>query len=418
MTDQASTPVRAHASVSPSGAHRWMVCTAAPLYEAQFPRTESPYAEAGTLAHSICELKVRYYFGKVDEESYTAGLAGLKQDPNYASDMEPSSSLYLEYIANKAAEMQLANDGALPFVSVEERVDLSEWLTRGWGFCDCVMISGDLIHIVDYKNGVGEVVSSVNNPQMRLYALGALRKYELVYGDAIKRVSMAIVQPNVSEEVTEDSMTVEELLAWGETVKPIAKKALDGTGEYHPGREQCRFCRGRELCRARAEYLLELEKYKDVPFEGDLSGEEQTAALVSGNGMLLDDEIGDLLTRAEMLSSWYADLKAYALRACLEGRTIDGYKAVAGRSTRVFKDQDKALEILRAHGFDDAVLYDREPKSLAQLEKMIGKKAFSDLLSDQITKPAGAPTLAKASDKRPAIQSKAEADFSDLVSAS
>ncbi len=398
-----------HSLLSPSSAHRWLLCTAAPHYESQFPSTTSKYAAEGTLAHSICELNVRKAFCGLTTRKFNSEMKKLQADPLFNPDMLTSATFYIEYLTRKANEYEFP-----PFISPEEKVDLSAWIPGGFGTCDCIMIGGDTLHIADYKNGVGEVVSAVGNPQMRLYALGALEKYKPLYGDTIQRVSMAIVQPRVTDDVSEDTMTTAELLEWGEYVKPIAKEANDGPGKYCPGAKQCRFCRGREVCAARAASLVSLEQYKDRKPEGRLSQEQAAEALITGNGVLTDAEVGDLLKRGEQLVNWYKDLQSYALQACLDGRTVPGYKAVEGRSVRQWMDLDCVVEALHKAGYDDAVIYDRELKTLTGIEKLLGKKRFNEILSPLVVKPAGKPTLAEESDKRPAF-SPAVNDFADLA---
>ena len=274
-----------HSLLSPSSAHRWLLCTAAPHYESQFPSTTSKFAAEGTLAHSFCELNVRKAFCGMSTRKFNSEIKKLQADPLYNPDMLTSAAFYIEYLTTKANTYS-----STPYISPEERVDLSEWIPGGFGTCDCIMIGNDVLHITDYKNGVGEVVSAVDNPQMRLYALGALKKYELIYGDTIKHVSMAIVQPRVTEDVSEDSMTTADLLAWGETVKPIAKEASDGPGAFNPGAKQCRFCRGREVCAARAASMRVLEKYMTRQPEGRLTQEQAAEALITGSGIISDAE--------------------------------------------------------------------------------------------------------------------------------
>lgn len=398
-----------HSLLSPSSAHRWLLCTAAPHYEAQFPNTSSKFAAEGTLAHSVCELHVRKAFDGMTTRKFNSELKKLQADPLYSPDMLTSAAFYIEYLTMKANSYPDP-----PYISPEEKVDLSEWIPGGFGTCDCIMIGGSILHITDYKNGVGEIVSAVDNPQMRLYALGTLKKYELIYGDTIKTVSMAIVQPRVTEDVSEDSMTTTELLAWGETVKPIAKEASDGPGVFNPGAKQCRFCRGREVCAARAASMLALEQYKDRKPEGRLTQDQAAEAIINGSGIITDAEVGDILKRGEQLVNWYKDLQSYALQAILDGRAIPGYKAVEGRSVRQWTDLDSVVAALHKAGYDDAAIYDRELKTLTGIEKLLGKKRFNEILSPLVVKPAGKPTLAEESDKREALN-PAVNDFADLA---
>ena len=300
-----------------------------------------------------------------------------------------------------------------PYVALEVQVDITDYAPEAFGTCDCVMIGGDELIITDYKHGKGVPVSAQDNPQMLLYALGALKLYRPIYGDMIRRVSTYIDQPRLGS-YDGASMTVEELLAWGESIKPKAAAAFMGTGEFAPG-EWCRFCRAKAKCRARANQNTALEDFKDcIPLGRSIpmQAEYDTTGFKPSN-CLTDEEIGTLLVRAEGLVAWYNDLKEYALAACLNGKTIPGWKAVEGRSTRAWTDQDAALEALMAGGVEEAIIYDRVPKTLAQLEKVIGKQRFGELVGGMITKSPGKPALAAESDKRPAYNGAA-ADFSEV----
>lgn len=407
-----ATP-RSHAVCALSAAARWMNCTAAPRFEEQFPDSSTVYADTGTLAHSICELYCNLKLGNIQKPDFEAALEKLKQSPLYTGRLLHCAEFYSDYVMEKANSYT-----AFPHVAVEVKVDLSIFVPEGFGTCDCVIIGDDRIHITDYKNGQGVVVSPVRNPQMMLYAIGAMEKYRPIYGDKIKRVSMAIVQPNVTEDVQEFEISVEELYKWGEmAVRPAAVAAFTGTGaEFKPG-TWCRFCKGGAVCPARAESNTALEEFKDCVPIGLVSPGERTdpdeRALLGLQRILTNDEIGDLISRGESLADWLKAMKAYALEQILKGNAIKGYKAVVGKSDRKFDDTDKAIETLLNAGIDRAVIYDYKPNTLAQLEKAIGKKRFAELVGDQIIKPMGAPTLAKESDKRPAYSSAA-ADFAEV----
>lgn len=389
-----------HAVLSASSSSRWLVCTASPRFEEQFPETTSEYAEEGRLAHSVCELKVLKKFTvSLSQKAYTTRLNKLKKEPLYNSEMDKTSDLYIEHLTERA--MQFA---ATPYVAAEVRVDYSDYATDGFGTCDCTMIGGDTLIITDYKHGKGVPVSAENNSQMKLYALGALKKYKAIYGDTIKRVVMVIEQLRLSDEPSMWETTVSELVKWGESIKPIAEKAFKGLGEFVPG-EHCRFCRGKAQCRARADVNTALEEFKDcVP--------EEKAQL--GDNVLTDSEIGDLLIRGAELVKWYKDLEEYALSALLSGKEIQGWKAVAGRSNRTFTDQDAALAAVIAAGYDEALVYERKAKTLTELEKLMGKAEFAEKIGQYVVKPVGKPTLAPMSDKREPYN-PASADFAEIA---
>ena len=392
-----------HALLSASSASRWLHCTAAPRFEDQFPESTSEYAEQGRLAHAICELKViKHFTSSLKPRTYTTRLNKLKKDPLYDPEMDKTSDLYLEHLVEKAMQYDVK-----PNVSAEVRVDFAEYVPEGFGTCDCVMIGGDTLNITDYKHGKGVPVSAESNPQMRLYALGALKRYRPVYGDRIKNVCMTIDQPRIQDAPSSETITVEELLTWGESIKPIAAKAYMGLGEFCPG-EYCRFCRGRVKCRARADQNTALEEFKDcVP-------ENAEKPPLFGQETLSDAEIGDLLVRGKELVKWYKDLEDYALGAILKGENIPGWKAVAGRSNRTFTDTDAAFKAAMAAGYDESLLYERKPKTLTELEKLMGKTEFADKLGEFVVKPIGKPALAPLTDKREAY-SPAVADFAGVA---
>ncbi len=408
-------PPEKHALLSASSASRWLNCTAAPRFEEGLPENTSSYAEEGRLAHAICELKVLKKFTVMSPRTYTTRLNKLKKDPLYNPEMEKTSDLYIEHLTDQA----MSYDNS-PSVAAEVQVDFGEYVPEGFGTCDCVMIGGDTLSITDYKHGKGVPVSAIGNPQMRLYALGALKRYAPVFGDSIKKVRMTIDQPRLETTPTSDIITVEELKEWGESIKPLAQKAFAGLGEFVPG-DHCRFCRGKAVCRARATPNTALEDFKNcVPAGSVKPGEfvpmEHSHITPSGvevHPLLTDEEVGDLLIRGKQLVQWYKDLEEYATNRLLDGKPIEGWKLVAGRSIRTFSDQDAALAAVMAAGYDEALLYDRKPKTLSEIEKLMGKADFAEKIGGFVVKPLGKPTLALASDKREAYN-PATADFAGV----
>ena len=395
---------KAHALLSASSAHRWSECTAAPHYEAQFPDSSSPFAEEGTIAHEICEIYVLRRFGvNIDRKALSRRMSQLKKHELYSDEMLQTAQFYVDYLTEKANAFD-----EIPYIVPEVKVDLSEWIPEGFGTCDCVMIGSGKLQIVDYKHGKGVRVEAIGNPQMRLYALGALKQYEAIYGDTIKTVSTGICQPRISENCSEEEISVEELRAWGESLKPIAQEAFNGPGKYAPG-EWCRFCKGRNVCKARADHYSALADFKDCVPAAKATPETPAANILS------DEQISVLLELGADLVAWYNGLCEYAQSKLLEGGTIKGYKLVAGKSLRAFRDTDKALDILREQGYSDDDLLDTKAKSLSTLEKLVGKKRFNELLAEEITQPPGKPTLVPESDKRPEFN-PAAADFKDVMS--
>lgn len=386
-----------HAVLSASSAHRWLSCPPSARLAEQFPESTSPYAEAGRLAHAIGELKARKYFLEpMSTRAYNARMKKLQAEPSYDKSMEENTDIYLETLKETALAFESA-----PFVALETRVDFSDYVPDGFGTADCIMIGGGTIAIVDYKNGAGVPVEAEENPQMKLYALGALQVYAPIYGDTIQRAVLKIVQPNAGG-VKSWETTVPELRAWAEdVVKPTAARAFAGEGDFSAG-DWCRFCPARAQCSARARQLLALE-----PMAG--AKPRELAEPGSTSPLLTDAEIGDVLRRAQTLAAWVAELKEYALSTSLAGREIPGFKAVAGKSSREWDNQDAAFQTLQERGVAEAVLWERKPCSVAELEKVLGKKAFKEIADDLVVKKSGKPALAPASDKRPVYNPAAAA---------
>ncbi|BFH71908.1 hypothetical protein J27TS7_08290 [Paenibacillus dendritiformis] len=377
---------RAHALLSASSAHRWLVCRPSARLEDALPDTTSGAAREGTLAHEIAELKLRRALVEpMSTRSFNSRLKKMKEQthegkPLFDEEMLRHTDTYLEYVQGVVHAFPVP-----PYIAIERRVDYSVYAPEGFGTADCIIIGSGQLHIIDFKYGKGALVLAENNPQMKLYALGALQAYSLLYG--IETVHMAIVQPRVREHASEWSISATELLAWGESIKPIAARAYEGKGEYVPG-EHCGFCRAKETCRARVEHLLSIEPL--APLKPPLIGWE---------------EVGIVLKRAEGLIPWYNSLKKLALAEALKGGDVPGWKAVAGRGSRDYADLDAAFKHLQEKGIDEALLYERQPLTPPALEKTLGKKQYRELLEEPghvISKP-GAPTLAPADDKRPAI---------------
>lgn len=387
---------RGHALLSPSSAHRWMTCTPSAQLEAQFPDTTSAAAAEGTLAHEICEIKARQKFFQKCDMGYmaknvaTRELNKLRKDPLFQDEMEGYTDDYISEL-----DCQALSFTQRPHVALETKLDLSDWIPGGFGTADCIMIGGDKLLVADFKYGKGVKVSAENNPQMQIYALGAWKKFSLVY--QVKRVVMVIIQPrlSVNPEIWEEN--IEDLLKFGEEVKHQALAAAAGEGEYVPGEAQCRFCRARETCRARADYNIQMAF-------GPMG---QMPPLIT------DEEVGEYLQRGADVAKWLKDLQDYALRTCLDGGEIPGYKAVEGRGSREWTDQDKAFAALEDAGVPAEIMYERKPLTLAALEKVVGKKAFAEAVGDFIVKTPGKPALVPESDKRPAITAVDEA-FKDV----
>lgn len=385
-----------HALLSASSSHRWLRCPPSVRLAEQFPAKSSVYAEAGRVAHSIAELKARKYFLEpMSTRTYNARMKKLQADEHYDKVMEASTDDYLSFLKETSMSFKQS-----PFVTLETRVDYSEYAPEGFGTADCIMIGEGRICVIDYKNGAGVPVEAENNSQMMLYGLGALKVYAPIYGDSIKSVLLAIVQPNAGGVKTWET-TVEHLRTWGrEVVQPAAELAAAGEGDFAAG-DWCRFCPAKAQCSARARQMLNLE-----PMLGAVPAAEGSERN-NGVPLLTDSEIGDVLTRGRAVAAWVKDLEEYALSASLAGREIAGFKAVEGRGTREWTDLDTAFKTLKERGIAEALLYEQKPVTVAGLEKALGKKTFADAAMDLVIKKPGKPALAPVTDKRPAYNAAA-----------
>ena len=378
-----------HAYLSASGAHIWLNCPPSVRLGAQFPDQGSSYATEGTLAHSLGELKLRKRFDlNCTGEEYAQKLAEIKADPLYQPEMDSYTDTYADYVTKICMSFP-----SKPMVAVEQRLDFSHIVPDGFGTGDCVIIHEDELHICDLKYGKGVPVSAQNNPQLRLYATGAVRAYALLF--SVKKVYTHIIQPRL-DNFDKESLTVADLIIWGNGVKRIAAQAYAGEGDFQPG-EHCRFCRAKAQCAARAKALLGLEEPKARQDHGEL---------------LTDEEIGSILTRAITLKAWIEALETYAKDQLSAGKPIPGWKLVEGRSTAKISDFEAAAEKLTGAGYDRALLYKQSPLGLTDLDKLVGgRKQLKGIIGDLLIKPAGAPTMVPESDKRKPIAEKKLAEM-------
>lgn len=369
-----------HALLSASGAHRWLECTPSAQLELQFPQSTSEYAEEGTAAHELCELTARYWLGEISEAEYENQRDELAKGKYYNAEMQECANDYAKFVAEKTAAARETCEDA--FTALEVRVDFSKYVKDGFGTGDCIIVSDNVLEIIDFKYGKGVRVEAAGNPQMKLYALGAYLEYNTLFD--IDSVRMTIFQPRLSGVQSSDEITVKELLEWAEKyVKPRAKLAYKGEGEFAPSEEVCKFCRAKAQCKARADKNLKL--FDEAP---DVL-------------LLTPEDAGKILEQAGDIQSWLADLESLVSSTLLAGQPVEGWKMVEGRSNRQFADELKVVDAMKAAGYDESLLYERKLITLTQMEKDFGKKAVAEALGELIVKPQGKPTLAPAKDKRP-----------------
>lgn len=384
----------AHAMLSASGAKRWLACPPSAALEANCPQSSSTYADEGSLAHTLGELLLRKYYTVMKPSSYKAALAKIQADPLYAPEMLIHVTNYADYVKATLDEARKTTTDARLFM--ERRLDFSDFVPDGFGTGDAIIISDQVMDVIDLKYGKGVPVDATDNPQTRLYGIGAVLEYQALYD--IERVRMTIYQPRLDSISTEE-MTVDALLSWAYAeVRPRAAQAAAGAGEFNPG-DHCRFCRAKALCPARAGVADALADFKDTP-----------------PALLTVAEIAELLPKAKQLQAWAKDLEAYALHIAIgKGYKIPGYKIVEGRANRCYANEEAVAQRLLAAGIPDADLYTRKLIGITALESLKTKKEVTTLIGDLIVKPQGKPTLVPATDKRPEFQNLTAAldDFAD-----
>ena len=371
-------PPKGHAVLSASSSERWLNCPpSARLCEA-YEDKGSDYAAEGTDAHTLCEFRLKQALG-IPADDPIENLSW------YNEEMEECAQGYSAYVVELLeTAKQTCSD---PVVMIEQRVNFSRWVKEGFGTADCIIIADGVMNICDYKHGKGVEVSAVGNPQMRLYALGALEIFDDIYD--IEEIRMTIYQPRKSN-ISVDAMAKADLLRWADTeLTQKAKLAYEGQGDFRCG-EWCRFCKAKAECRKRADANMELARY-----------DFQAPALLE------DSEIADILGKVDALTSWAADVKEFALQQAISGKEWAGWKLVEGRSNRKYTSDAAVAAAVESVGLDP---YERKVLGVTAMQKLLGKTRFEELLAPYIEKPQGKPTLVPESDKRLAMNT-AKNDF-------
>lgn len=367
-----------HARLSPSSAERWIACPPSVKLSERFPDTTTSYAEEGTTAHLIAEIAIRKALGLITEQEAATRMEEAELSLYYSKDMPSNLEPYIEYVISNATGAE--------FIGLEEKLDIGEWVPGGYGTSDAVIIKGDLLEVVDLKYGQGVPVSATGNPQFRLYGLGAVQEWFMLY--PFSKVRCTVIQPRL-DSISSEELEVPELLDWAERVlKPAALLAEKGEGEYRSG-DHCRWCKAKAICRRRAEDNMALARYE-----------------FAEPALLTNEDIADVLSAAGELKTWASDVEAYALDQALNhGASFHGYKLVEGRSLRQLTNEDGAVRILLENGVAEDALYTRSLVGIPAMEKLVGKRRLAELLKDHIIKPQGKPTLVRDTDKRPALNS-------------
>ena len=374
-----------HAYLSASASHRWLACPPSAKLCASIPDQASEYAQQGTDCHELCAYLVEKALGR-DVPDPTESLT------YYDAEMQNCAEEYRNYVLEQIeAAKEFCKD---PQVMIEQRLDFSRWVENGFGTGDCVIVADEVLQIIDYKHGLGVLISAGDdehggNSQMMCYALGALEVFGDIYD--INHIKMTIFQPR-RENISTYTISRDDLLKWAdEILAPTAQLAYIGEGKFKAG-DHCQFCKVKATCRKRAEYNLELAKY-DFEMPATLD----------------NTEIAAILEKVDEMISWGNDIKEYALKQEQSGVHFEGWKVVEGRSNRKYTDEKAVAFKVKDAGFDP---YEKKLLGVTAMSTLLGKKKFEELLGELIYKPPGKPALVPESDKRPAMNTAIE-DFNE-----
>lgn len=378
-----------HALLSPSAAHRWMNCTAAPLLEKDVEDKGSTFAEEGTLAHAYCAKKLKEFLGlAVDEEK--AEIAQLDEQ-YHSGEMDEYTDTYKTIVLEKFNAARAKTKDAQ--LLVEVKLDFSHYVPDAFGTSDAIIIADGVMEVIDFKYGKGVKVSAVENPQMMIYALGAWDLFNFEYD--IRKVRMTIVQPRI-DNLSEFELDAADLINWAvDELQPKANEAYAG-GKQKPG-NWCQFCKVKANCKALSSMCIEAQQANPDPRKISKEVMEST-----------------ILPLLSTFKTWLTGVEEYSLEQALNGVQYRGFKIVEGRSIRKITNPTAVMELLRKEGFaKESYIKPTELRSITDLEKLIGKKRFGTICADYINKPQGKPTLVPESDKRPAFNQAAD-DFKDI----
>lgn len=373
---------RAHTLLSPSGADRWLNCTPSARLEEKFAESASSvYAEEGTLAHEFADVNLHLLNGQITQVIANQEIARLSKHKLYTSEMDDQVYKYTSYVIEELNVARQHTPSA--FLAIEQRYDFSHIVEQGFGTSDAAIVADHMLEIIDLKYGNGVKVDADENPQLMLYAIGALQVFSMSYD--IRAVKMTIVQPRL-DHISSYIISVKDLLEWGENeVKPKAALAYQGKGEKKAG-DHCKWCKVKAMCPALAAKNMELAKLEFADPE-----------------VLTDQQIIEIYAQQPMLVDWVNAVSKYILNEALKGKKWPGYKVVAGRSNRAWKDPEKVVAIMKKQGIDEDTYMKKSLEGIPTLERILGKVVFPKLLADQVSKPEGSPTLVPDKDPRPAL---------------
>lgn len=387
---------RKHALLSASHAARWLNCPPSARLEEKFKETcgfqeSSVYAEEGTLAHEFAELRLRWLTNQMGSMDYASALEKLRAHELYSEEIEEQIEKYTTYVLEsfEAAKTVVPD----PVLFIEEKLDFSHIVEEGFGTGDSGIIADGTMEIIDLKYGKGVKVEVCENPQLKLYAIGALRNYEMLYD--IHTVKLTIVQPRIDNIVSWET-SVKDLYKWAfETVKPIAEKAYVGKGIQKAG-EHCKFCLVKAMCNTLAQRNVALAKheFKDPQ-------------------LLTEKQLLDIYKQIPMLVDWANSVGEFLFNKALAGEKVEGYKLVEGQSRRRWTKEEDVQAKLKEEGYTEEQFNTVKLKGISDIEKLVGKKNFPVMMEGLVIKPQGNPILVPETDARPEYKSleQAKQDF-------
>lgn len=382
---------RAHALLSASGASRWMNCTPSARLEEKFDESStSTFAAEGTLAHEFGDVNLRFKNGEIDEKTLKAELKKLRKDKHYTSEMEGEVDKYVTIVMEAFAVAKARTPDAK--LLIEERVDFSHLVEKGFGTGDVCIVADGFLDVIDLKYGKGVKVDADKNPQLMLYGSGALRNFDMVYD--IHTVNLVIVQPRL-DHLSEWKISTEDLIEWGQKeVKPKAAKAYQGKGVQKAG-DHCKWCKVKAMCATLAAVNVKLAQhdFKDPH-------------------LLTESQVLGVYKQIPMLVDWANAVGKHLLDEAVKGKKWQGLKLVEGRSNRKWTDEKKVQEALIENLFDEKEFTTTKLQGITAVEKLVGKSEFPTILGNLVIKPQGKPTLVPMSDKRPEMGiEQAKEDF-------
>lgn len=387
------------ALVRPSSAHRWMKCAASPQLEALFTEDGegTEYQREGIVAHQIASACLVAPPGT--EESDPVFYVGRYVDGiSVTREMADAVAQYLDYVAPWRTAV-----GA--FVAVEQPLTVPHLAKDGTPDLAVWNDNGDL-DVFDLKYGRGVRVYAENNEQLRCYALAALQSHVGCFNT--KKVRVHIAQPRIGHFDSEE-LTLAQLGAF-EAELAAAVAAVYQPEPVAVAGSHCRFCRARGACRTYAN-----QSAADVTQFDDLTSLEVPSPAIAD--LLTPRETAEILNRADDIRAWLKGVEDRAFEAIRAGNDIPGWKLVAGRSQRRWADEERAIELCKKKRLPIDTFMPRSFASVAQLEKAITPKLFTKYgFPHVMDKTEGAPTLAPATDKRPALVFSAPVEaFDDLT---